>query len=131
MRRRSAWMRSHLNPALRSTAMRPRHIPSLLAVCMLACVATAAEAPSRVERGNLIYDGMPAEALVAPASLARWQESRGANLLGWLADGSVLASMRVGDSAQLHRAARALAAPEVLTRDVEPVTSATAHPFDA
>jgi dipeptidyl aminopeptidase/acylaminoacyl peptidase len=106
-------------------------IPPLPALLVIACAAVAAQAPTRVEQGNLIYDGIPAAAMSAPASLARWQESRGASLLGWLADGSVLASMRVGDTAQLQRVGTALAAPASLTRDIEPITSAAAHPFDA
>lgn len=85
----------------------------------------------RFERGNLIYEGMPDAAMSVPESLAAWQSSRGAALLDWLADGSLLVSMRVGDSVQLQRVSEPLATPVPLTREAEPVSSATAHPYDA
>lgn len=85
----------------------------------------------RFERGNLIYEGMPTEAMSVPESLAAWHNSRGAALLDWLADGSLLVSMRVDDTVQLQRVSEPLAAPVPLTHEVEPVSSATAHPYDA
>jgi dipeptidyl aminopeptidase/acylaminoacyl peptidase len=100
-------------------------------LCMLATPGSGAEAPARVEKGNLIYDGIPAAAMEPPAELAKWLDSRGATLLDWLADGSLLVSRRAGDIAQLHRVAKPLEMPQPLTHDVEPITSATAHPYDA
>ncbi len=108
-----------------------RHPVLLLAVLALACGAAVDEAPMRVERGNLIYDGFPQGAPPTTPSLARWQNSRGASFVGWLADGSLLVSMRTANTAQLQRVAKPLALPETITNDVEPVTSAATHPYDA
>ncbi len=110
--------------------MRHTRISTLL-LATLACADAAGQAPLRLERGNLVYEGIPAEAMTAPASLPGWLDARGAGLLDWLADGSLLVAMRAGDAAQLHRVRKAMAAPEQLTRDAEPITSATAHPYDA
>lgn len=117
---------------LRSLPMRHTLAPALLlATLALACAHVSAQAPLRVERGNLVYEGIPEEAMAAPATLAGWLDARGAPFLDWLADGSLLVAQRAGDTAQLHRVGKALATPEQLTRDVEPISSATAHPYDA
>jgi dipeptidyl aminopeptidase/acylaminoacyl peptidase len=103
----------------------------LLATLAVACVNASGQAPLRVERGNLLYEGIPAEAVTAPATLSGWLDARGTAFLDWLADGSLLVARRAGEAAQLHRIGKALATPEQLTRDAEPITSATAHPYDA
>jgi dipeptidyl aminopeptidase/acylaminoacyl peptidase len=112
--------------------MRRSCIPALLLTTFaLAGTGASAQAPSRVEQGNLIYDGIPAAAMRAPESLPGWLDARGASFVDWSADGSLLVSLRAGDTAQLQRVSKPLAAPEPLTRDVEPITSAAAHPYDA
>lgn len=112
--------------------MRHTSLPALLMTAIaLAAVSASAQAPLRFEQGNLVYDGIPAEAMVAPASLSGWLEARGAAFVDWLADGSLLVSRRVGDTAQLQRVRKPLAPPESLTQDTEPITSAAAHPYDA
>ncbi len=111
--------------------MRHTCIPLLLATMAFACGVASGQAPLRIEKGNLIYDGIPADAMNAPASLPGWLDSRGATFLDWLADGSLLVSMRDGDTAQLNRVREPLAAPEPLTHDVEPIGSAVANPYDA
>jgi acetyl esterase/lipase len=111
--------------------MRHACIPVLLLAAMaLTCPNAFGQAP-RVERGNLVYDGIPLAAMDADAALSGWLNARGATFLDWLADGGLLVSLRAGDTAQLQRVARPLAAPEQLTRDAEPITSAVAHPYDA
>jgi dipeptidyl aminopeptidase/acylaminoacyl peptidase len=117
---------------LRSLPMRHSCIPALLlTTMMLAGGGAFGQAPSRIEQGTLIYDGIPAAAMHAPESLAGWLDARGAMLVDWLADGSLLVSRREGDTTQLQRVRKPLAAPEPLTRDAEPITSAAAHPYDA
>jgi dipeptidyl aminopeptidase/acylaminoacyl peptidase len=111
--------------------MRHACIPVLLLASTAFSSAIAfAQAPTRVERGNLLYDGIPTAAMDANAALAGWLDARGATFLDWLADGSLLVSLRAGDTAQLQRVGHPLAAPEQLTRDAEPITSAAAHPYD-
>jgi dipeptidyl aminopeptidase/acylaminoacyl peptidase len=84
-----------------------------------------------MERGSLLYEGIPAEAMTAPAALSGWLDARGTAFLDWFADGSLLVARRAGDATQLHRVGKALAPPEQLTRDAEPISSAVAHPYDA
>jgi dipeptidyl aminopeptidase/acylaminoacyl peptidase len=103
----------------------------MLATLVLASTQALAQAPQRIERGNLVFEGIPETAMVAPATLSGWLDARGAGFLDWLADGSLLVAQRAGDTTQLHRVGKALAPPEQLTRDVEPIGSATAHPYDA
>jgi len=111
--------------------MKHQRIPALLAVLSLAAPIAFGATP-RVEEGNLIYDGIPVEQLdVDGSTLPRWQESRNANFLGWLADGSLLITTRFGESAQLHRVQAPLGMREQLTWESEPLTSAVAHPTDA
>jgi dipeptidyl aminopeptidase/acylaminoacyl peptidase len=107
----------------------------LLAVCAAVNgwqVARAQAPPaSRVEQGALIYDGIPQASPEHAAQLARWLESRGASLLDWLADGSLLVSTRFSNAAQLHRVRAPLGMREQLTWSDEAVIDAWAHPTDA
>jgi len=110
--------------------MRHACIPLLLSAMVLTGADASGQAPTRVERGNLVYDGIPAAAMDADKSLSGWLDARGATFLDWFADGSLLVSLRAGDTAQLQRVGKPLATPEQLTRDAEPITSAAAHPYD-
>jgi dipeptidyl aminopeptidase/acylaminoacyl peptidase len=67
------------------------------------------------ERGNLIFDGIPPPDPTLAARLARYQQSRGATFLDWLADGSLLVSTRFGDTEQVHRVSAPLGMREQLT----------------
>jgi len=111
--------------------MRRARVALLPVFVLLTCAVAAAEAPLLVERGNLIYEGIPAAAMQMPPNLAAWQDSRGTAMLDWLADGSLLIAMREGNSTQLQRVPEPLSAPQSLTHDVEPVSSAIAHPYNA
>ena len=118
-----------MNPA--RTPRRPR-LPLLLACLLLAPLLLAQQAAtSRVEQGNLVFDGVPARDPAESAQLARWLESRSAALVDWLADGSIVIATRFGNTAQLHRVRNALGVREQLTFESEPITNAVAHPYDA
>ena len=67
------------------------------------------------ERGNLIFDGIPPPDPAFAARLARYQQSRGATFLDWLADGTLLVSTRFGDTEQVHRVSAPLGMREQLT----------------
>jgi dipeptidyl aminopeptidase/acylaminoacyl peptidase len=110
--------------------MKHLRIPALLVFLSLSVPSAFGAAP-RVEQGNLIYDGIPVEQLDAVSTLPRWQESRSAGFLDWLADGSLLVTTRFGDAAQLHRVRAPLGMREQLTWESEPLSSAVAHPTDA
>ena len=62
-----------------------------------------APVPQHRERGNLIFEGIPPPDPALATRLARYQQSRGATFLDWLADGSLLVSTRFGDTEQVHR----------------------------
>ena len=71
-----------------------------LATCIGASVSTAAT-PGRIERGNLVFDGIPVAANDEAGNLARYLESRNAHIADWLADGSLVISTRFGPSAPM------------------------------
>ena len=96
-----------------------------LSISLLAVSASLAQqggvAPQRRERGNLIFDGIPPPDPALAVRLARYQQSRGATFLDWLADGSMLVGTRFGDTEQVHRVATALGAREQLTFFPDPI----------
>jgi dipeptidyl aminopeptidase/acylaminoacyl peptidase len=113
--------------------MKPVYSTTLLfalATCIGAPVSTAAT-PGRIERGNLVFDGIPVAANDEAGNLARYLESRNANIADWLADGSLVISTRFGNTPQLHRVRAPLGYREQLTFHTEPVTDAVASPYDA
>ena len=73
------------------------------------------------ERGNLVFDGIPPADAGLAARLARYQQSRGATFLDWLADGSLLVSTRFGDTEQVHRVSAPLGMREQLTFYADPI----------
>jgi protease II len=75
----------------------------------------AGNALPRRERGNLVFDGIPPSDPALAERLFRYQQSRGATFLDWLADGSMLIQTRFGDTAQVHRLAAPLGMREQLT----------------
>ena len=98
-------------------------------VLLLAFSAAAAEPPPRVEVGNRVSEGLPAE---LPAELTdllgRYQNTRAALLGGFLGDGSLLTLTRFGETNQLHRVSAPLGMREQLTFFKEPVMFALASP---
>lgn len=106
-------------------------LATILAGLLAPLVTSFAAAPARIEQGNLIFDGIPVEALSAEADLALALESRSAAFADWLADGTMVISTRFGNTAQLHRVRAPLHMREQFTFHSEPVTGAIAHPYDA
>jgi len=90
--------------------------------------ATATTMASRVERGNLVLDGVPEPDPVLAAKLDDWLAGRGASFRDFLPDGGVLVGTRFGDAEQLHRIATPLGAREQLTFFPEPVGAARVAP---
>ncbi|GAC1623823.1 MAG: S9 family peptidase [Nevskia sp.] len=88
----------------------------------------AADAPARVERGNLVSEGIPE----IPAALAertnRYQQTRSAGFQGWLADGSALITTRFAETAQVHRVAVPGADRRQLTFFAEPIAEVAPSP---
>jgi dipeptidyl aminopeptidase/acylaminoacyl peptidase len=88
--------------------------------------AQQAAAPQHRERGNLVFENIPLPDAALVARLGRYQQSRQATFLDWLADGSVLIATRFGDTEQLHRVAAPLGMREQLTYYQDPIEWARA-----
>lgn len=91
-----------------------------------AALAQQARAPQHRQQGNLVFDGVPLPEPGLAAVLARYQQSRGATFLDWMADGSMLIQTRFGDTEQVHRVAAPLGMREQLTFYADPIEWARA-----
>jgi dipeptidyl aminopeptidase/acylaminoacyl peptidase len=91
-----------------------------------ACLAQQMPAAQHRERGDLVFDGVPAPNPALAATLQRYQQSRGATFLDWMADGSMLIATRFGDSEQLHQVRTPLGTREQLTFYPDPIEWARA-----
>ena len=114
---------------------RPRFAPfawPLSAFTLLFAVHAAAGADlaspglPHVERGNLVFEGIPKPDPEIAARLEHYQQSRSAVFLDWMADGSMLIATRFGDVEQVHRLAAPLGMREQLTYSADPITIARA-----
>ena len=112
-----------------------RSFPAARAVCAAAALAalTAPQslaqqppAPQHRERGSLVFENIPLPDTALMARLGRYQQSREATFLDWLADGGMLIATRFGDTEQLHRVAAPLGMREQLTFYQDPIEWARA-----
>jgi dipeptidyl aminopeptidase/acylaminoacyl peptidase len=83
-------------------------------------------AGQHLESSTLVFDGVPPPDPGLEARLDRYQQSRGATFLDWLADGSLLISTRFGETEQVHRVAAPLGMREQLTFFPDPIEWARA-----
>lgn len=97
-------------------------------LALIPCALQASDAPPRVERGNLVTEGIPEIPPALAESLGRYQQTRSAVLEGWLKDGSALIATRFGETAQIHRVAAPGADRRQLTFFPEPITDAQPAP---
>ena len=88
----------------------------------------AAPPPPRIERGNLVLEGVPPHPPRITETLDGWLAGRSATFRDFLPDGSLLVSTRFGDAEQVHRVATPLGAREQLTWGEEPVGGVVASP---
>jgi dipeptidyl aminopeptidase/acylaminoacyl peptidase len=84
------------------------------------------QAPQHRERGSLSFENIPPPDPALAARLERYEQSRQASFLDWLADGSMLIATRFADTAQVHRVASPLGMREQLTYYEDPVEWARA-----
>src|SRR5215831_1159782 len=100
--------------------------PIKLAQAPPATAAPAPVVPQRREHGTLVLENIPPIEPALKARLERYQHSRQATFLDWLADGSLLIATRFGDTEQVHRVAAPLGSREQLTFYDDPVEHARA-----
>lgn len=105
-----------------------RVFAAALSAALLMSAAFAAEATQRVERGNLVMEGIPEIPAELSERLNRYQQVRAAGFSGWLPDGSALISTRFGETAQIHRVEKPMGARTQLTFYPEPIGGALPHP---
>ena len=112
-----------------------RSFPAARAVCAAAALAALSAhpsvaqqpaAPQHRERGTLVFQSIPLPDTALMARLERYQQSREATFLDWLADGGMLVATRFGDTEQLHRVAAPLGMREQLTYYQDPIEWARA-----
>ena len=90
--------------------------------------AAPAPPPPRIERGNLVLEGVPPHPPHIAEALDGWLAGRSATFRDFLPDGGLLVSTRFGEVEQVHRVAAPLGAREQLTWGTEPVGAAAASP---
>ena len=101
-------------------------------VCTAGCttVDRASDSGTPPDAGipaNIVADGVPALATGLVSDLARYQNTRSAQLLGWMGDGMLIAT-RFADTTQLHRVDTPLGMRRQITFFAEPVAAATVNP---
>lgn len=101
--------------------MSTRFDVSAACVLVAALIVPAAGAAERVERGNLVIEGIPEIPPSLATRLAQYQNTRSAGLAGWLPGGGMLISTRFGETSQIHRVERPGGARTQLTFFSEPV----------
>ena len=103
-------------------------IAAALAAALALPLGSARAQPilARQESGNLVYEGIPQRDLALATRLARYQQSRSATFLDWLADGGMLICTRFADAEQVHRVSTPLGVREQLTYDADPIGVARA-----
>lgn len=117
-------------PAIRSIALlAAATVLSLTAAAAPAATpATPAPPPPRIDRGNLVLEGVPPHSPRIAETLDGWLAGRSASFRDFLPDGSLLITTRFGEVEQVHRVAAPLGIREQLTWGAEPVGSVVASP---
>lgn len=101
-----------------------RLLATIFAALSAATAVLAAEATARIERGNLILEGIPEIPSTLAERLNQYQQTRSATLMGWLPGGGILISTRFGETSQLHRVDFPGGARHQLTFYPEPIAEA-------
>ena len=105
---------------------------SILAIVAVACAPVrpadpVPPTPPAAPSAALVVEGVPTIPPHVHAALQRYQNTRSAQLLGWMGDGMLIAT-RFGDTTQLHRVEEPLGMRRQITFFDEPVGGATVHP---
>ncbi|MCF7222131.1 alpha/beta fold hydrolase [Lysobacter sp. TLK-CK17T] len=94
-------------------------------------VGTADKAVFRQEQGNRISENIPAIPDALIERLNRYQNTRGADVAGWLDADCLLVATRFAETAQAHRVCQPLGMREQLTFYPEPVAGLVPSPPQA
>jgi len=86
-----------------------------------AAPAPEAAANGRVQRGQLVMEGIPEIPDSVVEDLRKYQNARSAAFQGWAPDGDIIISTRFGETAQLHRIETPMGARQQMTFFAEPV----------
>ncbi|MFM7707153.1 MAG: S9 family peptidase [Gammaproteobacteria bacterium] len=117
---------------VRAAALLALSLAATAALSAFAAPPRAAPAPAapppRIDRGNLVLEGVPSHSPRLADTLDGWLAGRSASFRDFLPDGSLLISTRFGEVEQVHRVASPLGAREQLTWGAEPVGSVSASP---
>ncbi|MDY7092637.1 MAG: S9 family peptidase [Acidobacteriota bacterium] len=106
-----------------------RFLSVFAAALFCALLAAPVTAVERVERGNLVIEGIPEIPQEVEDQLQRYQNARSANLQGWHPTGEgVLISTRFGETSQVHWVREPGAARQQITFFDEPVGGAEPSP---
>lgn len=102
-----------------------------LAAAMLAAAAAAAqEAPERIERGNLVIEGIPEIPQAVRERLQQYENARSAYFTGFTEDGGILITTRFAETSQVHKVDEPMGMRRQLTFYDEPVSGATVRKND-
>jgi dipeptidyl aminopeptidase/acylaminoacyl peptidase len=102
----------------------PVSILPLLLVCALGAQRLPADTLA-----NMLADGLSEPSAQVQSTLPRYLQSRSAQFVDWLSDGSMLIATRFGDTQQIHRVSRPLGAREQVSFATDGVVAAQARPY--
>ena len=116
--------------------MRHRVLPPLAGLALALCIAAPAlalappPAPTvqREQVGNRISENIPAPTPELLERLNRYQNTRGANFVGWSGNDALLITTRFGETAQVHRVNQPLGMREQITFFREPTMAVQSRP---
>ena len=97
-------------------------------ICALAAGPLAAQEVERIERGNLVIEGIPDIPESVTARLSQYQNTRTASFVDWAPNRGILIGTRFGETTQIHLVDRALGMRQQLTFFPEPISGAVTRP---
>ncbi len=96
----------------------------------LALPAAAQDGPARIERGNLVIEGIPEIPQAVKDRLQQYENARSAYFSGFTGDGGILITTRFAETSQVHKVDEPLGMRRQLTFYDEPVQGAAVREGD-
>ncbi|HEX2138458.1 MAG TPA: S9 family peptidase [Woeseiaceae bacterium] len=94
------------------------------AALLLASPAIAQDSPQRIERGNLVIEGIPDIPEAVSERLQQYENTRSAYFTGFTEDGGILITTRFAETSQVHKVDEPMGMRRQLTFYDEPVEGA-------